>query len=864
MTTSSETDFKSKLSDETKKHSKSVESQKKGVEYLKERRVGIQEKKGDVRAIIRKWLVNTERIQEHIDRDPKNLERIKRYFHKQFIPTFENFPREEYERVHRRAAQEMGHGADYKVTDEEIRIAISEQKKSLDTWVEFFSSKDSDVFPTWAKYWAFTGVTKMSGKVEIDAESSEISFPKRERKTISGFPELNQEALALSIQHITSLVEKGEKLDEELKKESFNEVYSFYLNKLRQQAEAEKTETEGEWVRFPREDEDAAIRMSKSFQGKNTGWCIAGEDVAKSYGKAGDFYVYYTKDKKGQSTNPRMCIRMQGKQIAEIRGVASNQNLDPVMTESGILDEKLKEFGSEGEKYSQRSYNTRRLTEIYNKLLKNKEYNLNEEEITFMSKKIEGFGQQNFEDSRADEIREFIKIRRRYGVTKIDIQTIEAAALDGSISTFIVFINFIDADLHPQIAEKLIMTSAGFTLVNNIDKFSSIDHNYISQKLIQSGQGKAVAFNLGKFKGVNHEQIINLLVETGQTQELVDHMQNFESLDRAKIFKKIIDAGQTKVLAKNLKKFDLFVTPDIINILLEKGHYEELTQSEYIRNFSKETQSLILDKLFQLNKSELIIEKLATFSKIENTKLELLCDEISIKLAESGNVEFIAKNSHFFRRINIIAIKKLIEDGYFSFVASIPKERISGVSEEELNSMITELIYSLSKKDVFVTTELIVNFPNLKLSKDLLLELIPQSYGLRAFNGKPTNLENFENVDREVFDKLVEAQAFDVISRFPESFKGVSAEEVFDTLFKVDEIYVLFNLESIPTKYHNFIVEKLLENEKYDLVKQYLVNFRGLSLDVAKKLSKFMTIEEIKAHPKSFDNFDEILKELNK
>ena len=52
----------------------------------------------------------------------------------------------------------------------------------------------------------------------------------------------------------------------------------------------------------------------KSLQGKNTGWCTAGEEVAKSQLENGDFYIYYTKDKNDEYNNPRIAIRMNGKE----------------------------------------------------------------------------------------------------------------------------------------------------------------------------------------------------------------------------------------------------------------------------------------------------------------------------------------------------------------------------------------------------------------------------------------------------------------------------------------------------------------------------------------------------------------------
>ena len=58
--------------------------------------------------------------------------------------------------------------------------------------------------------------------------------------------------------------------------------------------------------------------------------------------EGGDFYVYYTKDEKSEYTNPRIAIRTENGKLAEVRGIAENQNLESNMEK--VVEEKLKEF----------------------------------------------------------------------------------------------------------------------------------------------------------------------------------------------------------------------------------------------------------------------------------------------------------------------------------------------------------------------------------------------------------------------------------------------------------------------------------------------------------------------------------------
>ena len=147
------------------------------------------------------------------------------------------------------------------------------------------------------------------------------------------------------------------------------------------------------------------MKLYNSLYGKGTGWCTAGaESTAKKQLQGGDFYVYYSNNSGGQPVNPRIAIRMNGKhRIAEIRGVDENQNLDKNISESSVLDEKLKDFGDEGEIYKVRVDDMKRVTQIEEKLEKDGE--LGREDLRFIfeiDRNIESFGYGR--DPRIDSI----------------------------------------------------------------------------------------------------------------------------------------------------------------------------------------------------------------------------------------------------------------------------------------------------------------------------------------------------------------------------------------------------------------------------------------------------------------------------
>jgi hypothetical protein len=92
---------------------------------------------------------------------------------------------------------------------------------------------------------------------------------------------------------------------------------------------------------------------------------------------------------------------MEGDRIAEVRGIAKDQHLDPYI--SPVVQEKLKEF-PDGPKYEKKASDMKILTRIEAKM--NKEEPLGKDELRFLyeiGSKIEGFGYSR--DPRIQELR---------------------------------------------------------------------------------------------------------------------------------------------------------------------------------------------------------------------------------------------------------------------------------------------------------------------------------------------------------------------------------------------------------------------------------------------------------------------------
>ena len=153
----------------------------------------------------------------------------------------------------------------------------------------------------------------------------------------------------------------------------------------------------GIWIKYPKESDH--MKLVKSIQEKGTNWCIAEEETAKKQLSYSDFYIYYSYDKDNQPTIPRIAIRMENAKIAEIRGVAANQNIESDM--ETIISQKLEKFPDK-EKYMQEVQDMQQLTKIYKKYQR---LELTPKELEFLyeiKREIRGFGYQK--DPRIEEI----------------------------------------------------------------------------------------------------------------------------------------------------------------------------------------------------------------------------------------------------------------------------------------------------------------------------------------------------------------------------------------------------------------------------------------------------------------------------
>ena len=345
---------------------------------------------------IRKYISRLGHAHELSRKSEHSLELLKKFYYDKYL--IKELP-ESYINLQKEIAREEGYGdisVSNEMTEKMLNQVREDQKSTLDLWIDYFMSEDA-MYPTWFKVYAFKG---MLGLSTFDKEKQE--FGKRTAKTTAPFIDLNMEALSKVYDILKSEVGENNLTDEEIeilsKGESFKKLYTYYLTNQDSKT-INNDETEGIWIKYDMGSD--YIPLWESLQGKNTGWCTAGKEMAKTQLNGGDFYVYYTKDENNEYKNPRIAIRMNGKnEIGEVRGTSKNQNLESNM--EPILDKKLEEF-SDKDKYKKKVHDMKLLTLIEEKHKNNQELSLYDLKFLYeVDSEIKGFGYEK--DPRIEEI----------------------------------------------------------------------------------------------------------------------------------------------------------------------------------------------------------------------------------------------------------------------------------------------------------------------------------------------------------------------------------------------------------------------------------------------------------------------------
>ena len=486
---------------------------------------------------------------ENIFSEPKkkikerNIELFKNQFLYPNVLIDPNNVPDSYFELQLKIAKETGRGGDLgnirevKDISQEVRkksgdVIHDDQKHSLDIWIDYLNSRDTTFYPTWFKYYTIRSILTMGA---YDKEKHE--FGKRTKNTIAIFPDLNREALSYTYDILEKHYLKHEKHnDEELNRildsANFSKIYAFSVEKATPSSKENKEKTEGEWIKYNEGDDPTPL--CESLQGHGTDWCTAGQVTAEEQLDNGDFYVYYSKDEKGKNTIPRIAIRMEFGQVAEVRGIGPEQNLESNMIE--IARNKYQDLPG-GNRFEKKYHDMKMLTAIEKKNNSNEKLSTNELRFLYgLDNDIEGFGQRD--DPRIDEIKknrnlvsDFSEI---FNCSQDEITFNQEDALKGGI---VYHHGYIDLPNLTSAKGLKLPKNVGGELVD-LQKISSIEDltlpEYIRGTLFLDGLTKADGLKLPKMIGGNLT-LSGLTSAKGLTfPERVDGEINLSSLTSAK------------------------------------------------------------------------------------------------------------------------------------------------------------------------------------------------------------------------------------------------------------------------------------------------------------------------------------------
>lgn len=532
---------------------------------------------------INDWLKVLEQTHSDHHNNPKVLDKIKEYYFKTKIIKQEDIPESTFileQKNDKKKGREPILITDEFRQEKSAQI-IAKQKRSLSKWLNYLSASTPH-HPMWAKYWTFRSILTM-GKLERredkEKEIETLHFKKRSKDTTASFPVLNPRALAATISAISDRAEQknngqkekinsrnlSTKLNDEEFKEllsggNFSKIYAQFLKEIPEYSQEGLEETRGEWVVYKQGSKPDGL--VKSLEQYPLEWCTADYDTAKEQLKDGDFYVYYSINKKGEAVIPRVAIRMEEKDIAELRGIATNQNLDPYIND--VVLEKMKEF-PDAEESVRKIADMERLSEIEDK--SDKQEKLLEDDLNFLyeiNHKIQSFG------VRADPRIEEIIIERNVradlslvlGYLEKEISLTNEEALGGDIKYHYKDLslnkfNFADALVLPQIIGgdldlanlksavglKFPLSVEGDLNLQCLESVKGLNlPEFIGGFLILNSLKSAEGLNLPKFLGGDLDlsslkSAVGLKLPQPFTGSLyLDSLESAESLDLPKLF----------------------------------------------------------------------------------------------------------------------------------------------------------------------------------------------------------------------------------------------------------------------------------------------------------------------------------------
>ncbi len=434
------------------------------------------------------------------------------------------------------------------------------QRTSLESWSSCLQDKN---YPTWFKFYAWDGVSKMA---TFDTAKKEYS--KRSSGTVAPYPKANAEAISKVYESIKTFQAEGGMIDDDqmwqlVKGGNFNKIYSkAMLDEKAIIPTPERFEdVKGEWIEYQPGDTEALMSASEG-----TPWCIAGEDAAKMYlnKKGAKFLLFHLDDDDTDRRSSTGCasIRIEDGHVAEVSGLkgGSQQYLEESLTP--IVMDKVSELPG-GERYIQAFKDKEKLVGMDKKTRSGEAFSVDELLLLYeVDRRIEyTISRDRVRDGRIEEFKARASdnkeiLEERYG---IDFEWMTMPSLEASRQIPELLQKGANPDglfrklkvgitqSYNNKLEKASLESAAMTLhINTNNHFEDFVRAGLSEDTIKKLFSNSEIVSSPMFKGY-------LAAENIDPNDLLDKVKNVSGVTILDNFQALMDKGASlDVLAEKM------------------------------------------------------------------------------------------------------------------------------------------------------------------------------------------------------------------------------------------------------------------------------------------------------------------------
>jgi len=388
-------------------------------------------------------------------------------------------------------------------------------------------------------------------------------------------------------------------------------------------------------------------------------------------------------------------------------------------------------------------------------------------------------------------------------------------------------------NLDENIAEQLLDKGYCGEVLENLDKFSDLDHSKILKYLIDDGHYEELIDHLDKFPEVNHQQIAQELINQGKIELLAKKLEKFSGLDE-NIAKKLIKENYYYSVKNHLKAFSNLSLDFAQELIFIRENDNDGQVLDNLESFAPEAHNDIVHFILK-NGRHWVLRLLPNWEKLSNVNFSdedynTIVNRIAVKY---GFEDDIIKNIDKFPRSFHKKIAQLLIDNKKGRAVANNLEKFSGLNHRE----IAQKLLDTNNADALIKN--VERFSDIDLNKlihQMLITVIPQRYYEDTMKALAENLKKLSGLNKDIAIALIHAG-------------GYHARQVAN------------NLQAFPPADHEAIILELIKKYTHDkelanALKNSFGKISQLSETVARALAKSGYIEILAEYPEKFPELD--------